>query len=65
MVKREKVVVVLLLVTIILSILSVVVTLATPGTASAQNDAEKISITEDDSSGFASFEIEPRPNTGG
>lgn len=65
MVKREKVVVVLLLVTIILSILSVVVTLAIPGTASADNNAETISITEDDSVGIASFEIEPRPDAGG
>ena len=58
---KEKVVVVLLLITIILSIVSVVITLAVEP-ASADSGTE---ITEDDSSGSLGFEILPNPNNSG
>ncbi len=59
---KEKVVVVLLLITIILSIVSVVITLAVEP-ASADSGVE--GNTEDSGSGSLGFEILPNPNNSG
>ena len=60
MVEREKVVVILLLVTIILSIVSVFVTLAVPGNVAADSGGPNVIMTQgnpDDSNANLGFEL--------
>ena len=60
---KEKIIIVLLLITIVLSVVSVVVTFSAEPTASQPQEVRN--IEEGESSGTASFEIVPSGTAGG